>query len=310
MPQTRLRGDKPRRRRIRIVKEKSRPSPWCRRCSLSFRHGFVAFASTVILVSAGAVGSIAALAGRAAVSQNLDAGFDADGNIYLTFADGTRIGTPSPPGTVIPAGTYTIALNNNGLDDLGNPHEFHLFGPGVNLSAGTAIQATWTATFLPASSYTYQDDLNPTTIHDVFGTPGSGATSTTVPSPTTTTRPARRGEPTVDARSRPRAARCSTPAATLSFRGELLGAVSAAGTLTLRRNGKAVSSLLAGRYTFKVTDRSKTNGFTIQEIRQNATTVTGTSFTGKRSLTLALKSGQWFYYGSFVGKKSYFIVVS
>jgi hypothetical protein len=34
--------------------------------------------------------------GQAAVSSTLFTGFDADGNIHLTFADGTMIWTPSP----------------------------------------------------------------------------------------------------------------------------------------------------------------------------------------------------------------------
>ena len=240
------------------------------------------------------------------MSQNLDAGFDADGNIYLTFADGTRIGTSNLPGTVIPVGTYTIALNNNGLDDLGNPHTYHLFGPGVNLSAGASIQATWTATFQAASTYTYQDDLNPTTLHDVFGTPGSGATSTTVPSATTTT-PGQTGQPPPS--TKPTASGPPHSAA-VAFRGSLVGAVTAAGALTLKRSGKTVSSLLAGRYTFAITDGSKKSGFTVQEIKKAATTVTGTTFTGKKSITIDLRAGQWFYYGTFVGKKTYFIVVT
>ena len=37
---------------------------------------------------------------------------------------------------------------------------------------------------------------------------------------------------------------------------------------------------------------------------------TGTTFTGKKSVTIDLKAGQWFYYGTFVGKKTYFIVVT
>jgi hypothetical protein len=98
--------------------------------------------------------------------------------------------------------------------------------------------------------------------------------------------------------------------AAVAFRGSLIGAVNAAGALTLKRNGKTVSSLLAGRYTFKITDGSKKSSFTVQEIKKTATTVTGTTFTGKKSLTINLRAGQWFYYGSFVGKKTYFIVVT
>ena len=34
------------------------------------------------------------------------------------------------------------------------------------------------------------------------------------------------------------------------------------------------------------------------------------AFEGKRSKTVNLKAGQWFFYPSFVGKKDYFIVTS
>jgi hypothetical protein len=267
--------------------------------------GGIVFAVVVFLISAGAVGFGTGIApSRAAVSQTLNAGFDADGDIYLTFADGTPIGAPTAPGTVIPAGTYTIGLNNNSLDDLGNPHEFHLFGPGVNLAAGTAVQATWTATFLPASTYVFQDDLNPTTVHEVFGTPGSGATSTTVPATTTTSPPVAAPSGSKPSDDNP------VGSGIVPFRGTLIGAVSKAGKLTLTDHGKTVSTLETGRYTITVSDKSSKAGFMIQEIRRAASTVGGVGFVGKHSVTLDLKPGQWFFYSTFVGRKSYFIVVS
>jgi archaellum component FlaG (FlaF/FlaG flagellin family) len=67
-----------------------------------------------VLVLAAASAAATAAGARSAVSSTLYAGFDADGNIRLTFADGTMIGTPSAPGTVVPAGTYTIQVNNKG----------------------------------------------------------------------------------------------------------------------------------------------------------------------------------------------------
>jgi hypothetical protein len=242
---------------------------------------------------------------HAAVSQTLNAGFDADGNIYLTFADGTRIGTPSPPGTVLPAGTYTIKLDNNSLDDLGNPHSFHLSGPGVNLVAGGTVQTTWTATFQPASTYTYQDDLNPTVSHDVFGTPGSGATSTTVPVTTTpvTTTPGPKTTP-------PPLTDNSPFAKKIPSRGTLLAAVTATGKPSLKRSGKAVTSIRSGRYTIRVTDSSRKSGFTLQKTKKANHSLTGTTFTGKRSATLVLSAGQWFFYTTFVGKKIYFVVTN
>jgi hypothetical protein len=262
-----------------------------------------------LLPLAAAAGITAGAAGtHTAVSSTLYAGFDADGNIRLTYADGTMIGTPSPPGTLVPAGTYTINLNNNGLDDAGGMHVFHLFGPGVNLSAGNNLYDTtvWTATFQPSSTYVYQDDNNPTTIHEVFGTPGSGAGTGTTSPPTTVAAPpgAAGGK-----KSKP-ASQDIVGSAYVPLRGTLVGTVGATGALKLTWDGKPVTSLKAGRYTFRVTDSSKKAGFTVQEIKNDAVTVTTSPFTGTRSKTLNLKAGQWFFYPSFIGKKTYFIVTA
>ncbi len=275
---------------------------------MSYRAGLVSVAAALLALACAVCSGGGARAARSAVSQTLYAGFDADGNIRLTFADGTTIGAPTPPGTVIPAGTYTIDLNNNSLDDLADPHEYHLFGPGVNLSAGSAVQATWTATFQPGSTYVYQDDLNPTTLHEVFGTPGSGATSTTVPSGPS-------GGPSSSGSVGPGPSPKPTDnnivgSAIIPFRGTLVGAVGRTGKLTLTTKGRAVSRLKSGRYRFTVTDSNRTGGFIVQKVRKGATTVTGVSFVGKRSSTVNLTAGQWLYYATFVGKKTYFIVVS
>jgi hypothetical protein len=257
---------------------------------------------------AGAVALLPVAAAPAATSTTLYGGFDADGNISLTFADGSPIGTPAPPGTLIPAGTYTIEINNNGPDDLGNPHEFELTGPGVSLMAGQTVQVTWTATFAPASTYVYEDELNPTTQHEVFGTAGSGATSTTPPEPvstppTTTTVPSSSATPTDNSP-------LGTGLKAVPFRGVLSGTVSAAGKLALTYKGRGVASLTAGRYTISVTDKSAKSGFVLQEIHESAITITGAALVGTRTLSLDLTAGQWFFYPSFVGTKTYFIVVA
>ena len=48
----------------------------------------------------------------------------------------------------------------------------------------------------------------------------------------------------------------------------------------------------------------------MQEIKNSAVTVTTSPFTGNRSKIVTLKAGQWFFYPTFVGKKTYFIVTS
>ncbi len=180
----------------------------------------------------------------AAVSSTLYAGFDADGFIHLSFADGTMIGTPTPPGSLVPAGTYSIVVNNNGVDDLGNDHYFQLTGPGVNLSVGTNIYATttWTATFQPSSTYVYSDTQNPTSIREVFGTPGSGAGTGTSTSTTVTTTPGSpdgRGNSTTKPTSNNPVGSAIVP-----FRGDLAGSVDSKGALSLTVKGKKVATLV------------------------------------------------------------------
>jgi hypothetical protein len=93
------------------------------------------------------------------------------------------------------------------------------------------------------------------------------------------------------------------------IRGTLVGAVSAAGKLTLTRSGKGVNTLKAGRYTFTIQDSSAKADFTIQELRKTPLTLTGVAFIGKHTTTVDLKAGQWTFYSS-VGKTNYFIVIS
>jgi hypothetical protein len=271
-------------------------------------------ASAIVVIALLAlIASAGILAGAdtsgAAVSSTLYAGFDADGFIHLSFADGTMIGTPSPPGSLVPAGTYSIVVNNNGLDDSGNDHYFQLTGPGVNLSVGTNLYdtTTWTATFQPSSTYVYSDMLNPTTIREVFGTPGSGAGTATPTSSTVTTTP---GAPTGGKSPTKPTSNNPVGSAIVPFRGDLAGSVNSKGALSLTEKGKKVATLVTGRYKIVVADHSKKSGFNIQEIRESGTVVTGTTFVGSHSVTLNLKPGQWFFYPSFVGKKTYFIVVS
>ena len=82
------------------------------------------------------------------------------------------------------------------------------------------------------------------------------------------------------------------------------------GALSLKLSGKSVQNLKAGKYTFSIADGSKKAGFNLQQIKSSPITITTTTFTGKKKKTLTLKAGQWFFYPTFVGKKTYFIVTS
>jgi hypothetical protein len=102
----------------------------------------------------------------------------------------------------------------------------------------------------------------------------------------------------------------STSTSTLPLRGTLVATVSTSGKPKLTFGGKAVTSLKSGRYKIAATDHSKQGGFLIQGVRQGAMTVTGVAFVGKRTEMVDLRAGQWFFYPTFVGAKTFFIVTS
>ena len=71
---------------------------------------------------------------------------------------------------------------------------------------------------------------------------------------------------------------------------------SKSGKLTFLRGKGGVSTLKSGRYTVRVADASKTAGFALTAVKRAAKTLTAPRFTGKRTLTVVLVPGQWFFY--------------
>jgi plastocyanin len=71
-------------------------------------------------------------------------------------------------------------------------------------------------------------------------------------------------------------------------------------TVKLTRNGVKVRSLKAGKYTFVVADKSSIHNFTIEQQTGGKFEkhLTGTAFTGSKSVTVTLKRGKWKYYCS------------
>ena len=260
------------------------------------------------------VGAPATPDARAAVSQTINAGIDQNQELTMSFLDGTPIGVPTPPGTLIPPGTYQVNVNDN--SDIGN---VDLEGPAVSDQTGvdTIVQVTWSVNFQPCSIYSYTDDTVSTS-SQWFQTSASPANTTpcastakpsVAPTPVVSTTPIP-ASPSAAA-SKSAAATGPTPKpAVLPFRGTLAASVSRSGSLSLSIKSKPVTSLLSGRYTVSVRDDSAQVGFTIQEFRNTAIVLSGASFVGKRSRTLVLAPGQWLFYSSFVGKKSYFIVTA
>jgi hypothetical protein len=249
-------------------------------------------------VMAGLVAALAlAAASQGAVSSTIYAYFDVDGGLQFRYSDSSNVGSTIPPGT------YTINLNNNGADDLGVDHIFHLTGPGVDYTAPNVdTNAVFSVTFQAGGTYRVFDNLNPKISETIVATT---APAPPTPNPLPPSTPTSSSKPTSSG-----VVGSQVHAAALPFRGSLIGTVSSSGTVALATNGKPVTSLKAGRYTVQVTDSSAKAGFNIQEVKNDPITVTTGVFTGKRSKILTLRAGQWFFYPTFVGKKTYFIVVS
>ncbi len=242
---------------------------------------------------------------RTAVNPTLYATYRTDCTFALTLDSGAAV-------VSIPPGSYQVFVSTP-FPFADNPPatceypKFRLSGPGVDistdLSGGGDTTSQLSATFSPSSTYVAQDGQQPALSRTTFVTAASG----TPVSPTVTSSaaaPTSSGSKSTDVVG---SARTGT-----AVQGVLIGTVkaTAAGALTLTREGKAVANLKAGRYRVTVDDRSKKSGFILQQVRGRARTVTGTSFVGKHTVTVELRAGQWFFYATFLGTKRYFIVTS
>ena len=244
---------------------------------------------------------IATVAAAAGLLVAAPTAHGARGAITVTLPDGTPVGSTSGAPTVIPAGYYTLLFFGPG--ECINLPLFELRGPGVNINddmlGGETDVHTLYATFLPNATYTWHSDRNTSIVYtfrassDVVGTPSSNP-STSGSSSGSNAKPTSQD---------------ITGSAVAPFRGTLTGAVSAAGRLTIAFKGKSVTSLKAGRYTVAVSDRSSTNGFLLQKPRHTALTVAGTTFIGKRSLSVTLTAGKWLVLPR-LGTATYSIVVN
>jgi len=186
--------------------------------------------------------------------------------------------------------------------------QFQLTGPGVSLFTtlqdGDEDKEILKAAFLPSSTYIAVDLNQPTVARATFSTSSAGnvALSPAGPSGTgsTTTASASGGSTNVIG--------AATGGSAAPLAGTLTAAIDSSGRLSLLRRGKPVTTLEAGRYAFAVTDSSKSGGFLIQRVGGTARTLSSVAFTGKRTVTVQLATGTWFYYGSIVGTKSTFRV--
>jgi hypothetical protein len=262
------------------------------------------------LLVAGLVALVAGAGHAAAAPSTLDVDWQQGTAITVTLADGT----PVTATTVIPAGTYAVIIYNDYRDDTSIARMFHLTGPGVDyrtdLNQGEQVQETWAVTFQPNATYTWQDDYRPALVS------GSFRTSGTVAAPSTAGASSSSGSGGSGSSGGSTTKNAGTVgnsdvvgSAVPPFRGSLDATVFASGRLSLSRNGKPVTALTTGRWTFSVDDESRKAGFTVQVLHGKPQTVTTGAFVGSHDLTIALKPGRWSYFSP-SGKRTTFYVVS
>lgn len=76
------------------------------------------------------------------------------------------------------------------------------------------------------------------------------------------------------------------------------GTVGPGFTMSLTKGGQKVTSLKAGSYTFKVTDKSSIHNFVLNGPGVKNKEITGLALMGTKSATVTLKKGTYTYYCS------------
>jgi hypothetical protein len=212
------------------------------------RLAAVTLASLALLIAAGSAG---------AQSNVLVATVGPGFSIRITDSAGNRV-------TQVAPGAYTIQVH-----DLSEEHNFHLTGPGVDMSTevGLTGDATWNVT-LQEGTYHYQCDPHFTSMKGDLrvGTapPPTTTTTSTTPTPKPVPKPV-----------------------------TLLGTVSSTAIAVKSLAGKRVLSLKAGSVLIRVSDLSTTQNFHLTGPGVNRlTTKAGRT---KVSWKLALKRGTYVY---------------
>jgi hypothetical protein len=254
-----------------------------------------------------------------AYAEQRDAGLP---TLYVNYNMNCTFGITDDSGKAIssiPPGSYQITVTTpvvfavvdlSGIFDMTACKsfvQFQISGPGVSVSTtlqdGDEDYGVLNATFKAGSTYTATDQNQPSVARLAFSTATSG--SPVIPTSPVNSSTAGKGSSQTDIVG---SKNSKTSSAGVVLRGTLKAVVGAGGGVTLSYQGKVVSSLKSGLYTVSVTDASKKSGFVIQQTHRVATAVSTAPFTGSKSKAIDFTKGQWFFYPSFIGKKTYFIV--
>jgi hypothetical protein len=231
-----------------------------------------------------------------------------DGARVSSIAPGTyqiEVSTPIMFKLVVPGGVGVDHIAPNDFTGCKGWVQFQLTGPGVDLfttldSGCDAFLLLPATTFRAGSTYVAQDLWQPGVTRTLLTTTSSGEPTAPV-SPYTPT--SGKGHVSVDVVG------SAVKAAVTRIRSTLAGTLTGTGKPKLTVNGKAVSTLKAGRYKFVVIDLDPKRSFALRSTIGKATALTGVKFVGKRAVTVTLKAGQWMYYAE-RGKPTFFRVTN
>ncbi len=244
---------------------------------------------------------------QAASPPPLHLTYDVRGVLGVALPDGTAV----VAGSAIPPGPYWVTIVNDFPAERDTVHKWHLFGPGIEVSTdlnnGDNRIEQYLETLQPSSTYTIRDDYRPT-LQVVFRTAATG--SSTPVSVGESSGGSSGGSSAGGAgKSDTNANKDAVGSKVLALRGTLNADVSTAGKLSLTFKGKKVNTLKSGRYKVSVLDETSKSLFTLQRRGRKPVILSGRTFLGRRTVTLAFVAGQWMYYSS-PRRKTYFIVVS
>ncbi len=83
----------------------------------------------------------------------------------VTLPGGATVGTANPPGTLIPAGSYTVEISVSS-----EPADFQIVGPGLSFLDNEPSTEVYTITFAASSTYSFEDVNNPAGTLGYFST--------------------------------------------------------------------------------------------------------------------------------------------
>jgi len=228
-----------------------------------------------------------------AATPSLYANYSPNCTFAFVSDSGASVGSV-PPGTYQVV-VYTPFAFSNGLASC-EFVQFHLSGPGVNLEtdlgSGDSEVEQHTVTLQPGATYVVQDDGRTAQTRRTFSVATSGSAGSSSNSGSSSS-----GSSSSSGTSGTKgtASKDIVGSAVLAFRGGLDAAVSKSGKVTLTKAKRAISSLKAGRYTFRIVDDSQSAGLTVQPVKGAAKTLATARFTGRKSVTVPLAAGQWFF---------------